>query len=438
MDMFSSNEDRLADSERIKHILACMNYNASFSALPGDSELINTVIENRPNCFDYLEFPEYIVAINKGIPDPQFKGDRIIVAKDGSFHLIFRKSDGFTAKWGKTADDDPTHCPWGSEIADIEITTACSGIRGMNPDGSTGDDSTRRPCMFCYKSNNPNGSYMSFDKFKKIFDLINQPKTLTQIAFGVDAQCKTNPDVWKIMDYCIENDVTPNVTVADIDKETAENIVKHCGACAVSCYERNKNCCYDAIKLITDTATRLKKSHFKCNMHLMVSAETANFVKEVLEDRLNDKRLKNMHAIVMLSLKQKGRGVAYHKMDDDTRKEVINWLLDNGIAWGSDSCGANHIFEAIKDRPNANELKSFIEPCESFGMFSQYINVDGIMFPCSFIEGEGEWKDGIDLLKINDFSKEVWNGERISKAREEMIHLASCNGGCTKCPYYDV
>ena len=108
----------------------------------------------------------------------------------------------------------------------------------------------------CYKSNQPNGSYMPFDTFKVVFDKMNQPRTMTQIAFGVDAECVTNPDVWRIMDYCNENGVTPNVTVADISKETAENIVRRCGACAVSCYERNRNCCYDSIKLLTDEAKR--------------------------------------------------------------------------------------------------------------------------------------------------------------------------------------
>lgn len=268
-------------------------------------------------------------------------GDRIVDALDGSYHFRFKKSSGYTMKWGRTQKDDPTHCPWGNEIADIEITTSCSGIHDKN--------GKRQPCDFCYKSNCATGTYMDFDTFKKVFDKMNAPKTMTQIAFGVDAQCKTNPDVWKIMDYCLENNVTPNITVADIDEETAMNIVSRCGACAVSAYERNKDCCYDSIKLLTDEAKRQSKEYFQVNMHLLVSHETESFVFEVLNDVLHDERLMGMGAVVLLSLKQKGRGKAFGKMDDEIYQKVIDFLQDNKISYGSDSCGANRLATCLKN-----------------------------------------------------------------------------------------
>lgn len=73
------------------------------------------------------------------------KGDRFIRGKDNKFHMYFRKSDGFTAKWGMTFRDDPAYNPYGNEIADIEITKCCRGIRVPNGDGSF----TRKPCVFC-------------------------------------------------------------------------------------------------------------------------------------------------------------------------------------------------------------------------------------------------------------------------------------------------
>ena len=60
------------------------------------------------------------------------EGNRFISGKDHGFHMLFRKSDGFTAKWGKTFAEDPAFNPFGNEIADIEITTRCSGIRDVN------------------------------------------------------------------------------------------------------------------------------------------------------------------------------------------------------------------------------------------------------------------------------------------------------------------
>lgn len=488
-------------------------------------------------------------------------GDRTVDARDGSYHFRFRKSSGYTMKWGRTKKEDPTHCPWGNEIADIEITTSCFGIQ---------KNGKRQPCDFCYKSNCAQGTYMDFDTFKKIFDKMNAPKTMTQIAFGVDAQCKTNPDVWKIMDYCNENNVTPNVTVADIDEETARNIVSRCGACAVSAYERNKDCCYDSIKLLTDEAKRQGKVYFQVNMHLLVSYETENFVFEVLNDRLHDKRLTDMGAVVLLSLKRKGRGVAFGKMDNGTYQKVIDFLQDHHISYGSDSCGANRLVDCLKnyhkpekyieeamsmccrdgkchiatlgartpldwsaatsheslsveylsfmhtlnvnkecighndailmDKDNVvfksrcdfEKAKRFviprlapkdgkpayryfsyelsdvreadteyikpvlvklateeavhrlnsalvsIEPCEST-KFSIFVNVNGEVFPCSFVEKEPGWETGIDLKsdKYVNFTTQVWNHPRIIEWRKMSCSCADCDNRC-KCPHYEI
>lgn len=355
---------------------------------------------------------------------------RKISSNDHSFNLLFRRSDGFTCKYGKTLKEDPPYCPWGNEIADIEITTSCRGIRDK--------DGNRKPCPFCYKSNNANGSYMTFETFKKIFDLINQSKTMTQIAFGVDAECKGNPDVWKIMDYCLSKQVVPNVTVADIDVETAHNIVLRCGACAVSAYKRDKNRCYDSIKVLTDEAKSQGKSNFKVNIHLLVSDETKDFCKEVIEDREHDSRLKDMNAIVLLSLKKKGRGRLFHTIDFEVRKDIIEYMLEKGIPFGMDSCGANAFLEIIKGRKDEKQLASMVENCESL-LYSLYINVDGVLFPCSFMEGEGDWKEGIDLKngQFSDFTKEVWNHPRVKEWRDQAVN-SICENGCNSCPFYQI
>lgn len=68
-------------------------------------------------------------------------GDKLIHANDSSYHFKFRKKDGLTMKWGATVKDDPTHSPFGPEIADIELTKVCAGVR--NPEG------VYTPCRFC-------------------------------------------------------------------------------------------------------------------------------------------------------------------------------------------------------------------------------------------------------------------------------------------------
>ena len=56
-------------------------------------------------------------------------GNRYIHGKDNKFNMYFRKSDGFTAKWGETFDEDPAYNPFGNEIADIESVSRHSQQR---------------------------------------------------------------------------------------------------------------------------------------------------------------------------------------------------------------------------------------------------------------------------------------------------------------------
>lgn len=96
-----------------------------------------------------IDNPSYEVWINEN-------QDRYIHAKDNSFNMIFFKNNGFTVKWGKDFDENPAFNPFGNEIADIEITKACKGIR--NKDGN------RIPCKFCF----PAGTMITLDNGKKI------------------------------------------------------------------------------------------------------------------------------------------------------------------------------------------------------------------------------------------------------------------------------
>ena len=50
--------------------------------------------------------------------------------KSKDFNLYFDKETGYTETWGKTKKDDPEFCQYGPIIADIEISTQCSGTNG--------------------------------------------------------------------------------------------------------------------------------------------------------------------------------------------------------------------------------------------------------------------------------------------------------------------
>lgn len=359
-------------------------------------------------------------------------GNRFVSGKDGGFNMLFRKSDGFTAKWGKTFADDPAFNPYGNEIADIEITKRCSGIRDKN--------GNHTPCPWCYKSNCSKGDYMDFETFKKLFDILNEAKTMTQIAFGTDASLddNANPDYWKIFEYCKSNGVTPNVTVADVSEETAKKMVQTFGACAVSYYPLiNKERCYDSVEKIIRNAKAIGKK-MAVNIHCLLADETYAGVMELLDDMKTDKRLAGLNAIVFLSLKQKGRGIHFNKLEYEKFKNIIERCMKENIPYGMDSCSANKFIKSLDelvDEKKKQEIINFIEPCEAT-QFSSFFDCYGNYYPCSFMEREGEWKNGIALKDIKNI-RDIWYEKRVVDWRNESMKNINCLG-CNKCHHFDV
>ena len=325
--------------------------------------------------------------------------------KSPDYNFVFNTTNGFFARWGKTEDDDPDWSPFGPEIMDIEISTVCS-----------------RQCLWCYKSNIKYGDYMEFETFKTMFDKF--PKHLTQIAFGI-GDIDGNPDMWKIMDYCRDNNVIPNVTINGerMTDERYDRLVKTCGAVAVSLYD--KDTCYNAVKNLTD------KGMEQVNIHCLLSKLTYEKCCNVLRDRIADPRLAKLNAVVFLWLKPKGERNTLKQLDSMEKfKELIDLAVKVGGKFGFDSCTANNFLEAVKDDKNYELYKTMSEPCEST-LFSYYINVDGIGYPCSFSEGEPEFS-GVDVLGCEDFVRDVWNAEETKMFRTRVL------SNCRSCPVYNL
>jgi len=323
-------------------------------------------------------------------------------------NYLFNKKNGHTLTWGKTPEDDAIWNKYGPFLADIEITTICG-----------------RGCSFCYKSNTESGTWMRFETFKTIFNKL--PDTLTQIAFGVDEKCESNPDVWDIMHYCRDNGIIPNVTVANITPKTADKLVEVCGAVAVSRYA-NEDDCYNSVKLLTDRGLE------QTNIHLMLSHQTGVSAFQTLTSMRKDKRLRKLNAIVFLSLKRKGRaGENYHRISPEGFEDLIQTCLERKIPFGFDSCSATKFMRYIGDKvryqedyvvdrnsPNYKEFEKFVEPCES-SLFSVYIDVHGNYYPCSFCEGQGAWRQGVSVLECDDFIEDIWMNEKTKDFRAELI-----------------
>ena len=368
------------------------------------------------------------------------------VISSPNYNLVFDMETGNMMRWGKTPDDDPTMCPWGPEIADVEISTVCNGIgRSME---------TRQPCSWCYKSNTGTGENMSLETFKNVFAHLNAANTLTQIAFGI-GDIDSNPDLWDIMAYCRKNNVIPNITVngMGIDSYVAAKLASTCGAVAVSHYgPAHENNCFNTVESLAEAGLK------QVNIHKLLSKQTISGCYDLIDKVRTakdskhgpfalDRRLAGLKAIVFLLLKPKGdRNSLDSIVSMEDYQKLMDYAQASGVAVGMDSCSAPM---ALKTLP-ASVIPS-VEPCEST-LFSIYVNTQGEMFPCSFTEGTPGWETGIDLtgpVPSDDRCKvqtamAMWYHPRVLVWRAALQKSSSgCSGCgtqqyCRSCPVYDI
>jgi len=347
--------------------------------------------------------------------------------KSDNYNWVFNSSNGFFKRWGSTKEEDPLFSPFGPELCDMEISTICSG-----PDGTS--------CPWCYKSNTPVGGNMSYETFKTIFKKL--PHNVSQIAFGI-GDIDGNPDLWNIMNYCRHNDhnrmVIPNITIngANLTEDNIVNFSLLCGSIAVSRYKHCVDVCYDAVKKLTDHEMK------QVNIHQILSKDTIDDCFQVIEDFENDERLEKLNAVVFLLLKPKGKRNYLHTFDSEdliNLQKLVGYCLKNNISIGFDSCSTPWFLESLNGLTNEHTRKAIeqlVEPCESFGFFSSYINYEGKYFPCSFCEESHEdWMDGFDVLKCDDFLTDIWYSPLLNKWRNIMIERRL--EGNTHCPIWNI
>ena len=291
----------------------------------------------------------------------------------------------------------------------------------------------------CYKANNLKGVNLSFDDFKTMIDKMphftqtvngqaERSFLLTQVAFGADSKAESNPELFKMMAYCRELGVIPNITVSDVSDSVIRQLCDVCGAVAVSRYN-DKQVCYDIVRKLSEGGLS------QPNIHCLLSSQTFDWCMETVRDAAAG-NIPGLNAIVFLSLKKKGRakkgfdGVIFEQFRD-----LFLWCFKNNVAIGFDSCSASRFMRLVKNEASIEETirKRYIEccePCES-GLFSFYTGVDGCYYACSFAEGEKGWEQGLSLLNCEDFHKDIWYHPKNVKWRESLI--ASGKDGCRKC-----
>lgn len=319
------------------------------------------------------------------------ENDKAKILSSPRYNYIFNKETGMFMRWGAKKSDDPQWSEYGCEIADIEISEVCT-----------------KGCRFCYKSNTACGKNMTLEKFKEVFAAL--PHTLTQIAFGI-GDIDGNPDLEAILAYTRSKGVIPNITINAHNMTPAQYdmLVKYCGAVAVSLYDYDE--CYGAVHQLSVRGMK------QVNIHCLLSAETYDKCMKVIHDASEDSRLVGaLNAIVFLHLKPRGRAIKnnFHVPSMQQFEIIVKSALAHGVGFGFDSCSAN---KAAKVLPA--EYHQMIEPCEST-LFSCYINVDGLAFPCSFAEGEYA---GVDVTTHKNF----WYSDEYKSFRDKCL---KCNRDC--------
>jgi len=330
------------------------------------------------------------------------------------YNYVFGKSDGFFARFGETKESDGNLKLGLPEILDIEISTVCSGVNN-------------KVCSFCYKANSPKGEYMTFDTFKQIIDKMQ--RTLTQVAFGI-GDIEANPDMWRMFEYCREIGIIPNLTVngEGITDEIADKLTSILGACAVSLYDIDKT--YGTVKKLTDRGLN------QTNIHAFLSEETYDKCMKLMQDTKTDERLKNLNAVVFLSLKKKGRAEnGFTQLAQEKFNTLVEYAFTNEVRIGFDSCSSFKFYNSILNKTNFNEIWSSVEPCEAC-LYSSYVDVKGDYYPCSFsADAHEDWKEGINVINSETFLSGVWYSEKVEKWRNTFINNRDAK---IACPFYEI
>ena len=369
--------------------------------------------------------------------------------KSDGYNFFFNKKDGFFIRWGKSSDyskklDEKQDLDFKMKFFSLwsniwkEKFNLKEFIADLDTDGSFDVTAVEivdweiselcdANCGFCYKSNvSYNGKNISFENFKKTFKKL--PLSVTTIAYGIGS-ISLCPDLFDILNYTRSHGIIPTITINGFaTNEELDKLSSVVGACAVSIYNKNKS--YDCIKRLTDNGLE------QCNIHALICEETYEKTLEILNDIKTDSRLSKLRAIVMLSLKEKGRSIGkYHKLSQEKFDTLFKFAIDNNIGFGFDSCSAAKAFSFIDRHPEYDYMRTYIEPCEAGGKYSSYLNVNSDYFPCSFSEGQNEWKTGLSVSKCENFMKEIWFNEKTRKFGDGVKKCRECNIGCS---IYDV
>ena len=388
-----------------------------------------------------------------------------------NFNIFYNKETGYAERWGATRndEDDPALCELGPTIMDMEL---CKDVHPNEEHKYVNElkiehNTCKGGCKFCYKSNSftKYSHYLSLTKFKYLLmqlanthvkinnelvffndeiiyndekiKAIDYPELnwdtdicncspLLQLAFGI-TNLTANPELLPICAFANKIGITPNITCHGKDEVSdsfLEGLCNMCGAVSVSKYDKERT--YNFIERLHYSGAR------QINMHLLVAEETYDDIQNTFIDMKNDKRLAFVDSVILLFLKQRGRGEGFHTISEEKANQMFKSALDNDIKFGFDICCSHRFRNFVNKYPNQDlNIPNVYDFCDS-SRFSGYTNTLGEYCPCSFIEDNGIWLNGPNVFKCHNFIDDIWNGEKQQLYRSVLL------GNNNHCIYYEV
>lgn len=337
--------------------------------------------------------------------------------KKNSFYEMWNPTNGFYFRTGVIdeggfdTDKDPFQRCFPALI-DIGIMGNCAnGLDGICLASGTQ----------CYQ-NGPNVEKPNMDVtlFEKIIKQCNDK--VYQVALGGRGDVNKHKDFEQILKICTDNGIVPNYTTSgyELTWQQVEITKKYCGAVAVSWY-RNEHTHRALNMLISEGITT--------NIHYVLGNSTIDEAIELLSTTELEDR--GVNAIVFLLHKPVGLGSQDDVLDiKDEKVQQFFSIVDNfkgNLQIGFDSCSVPGILNTCSKIDIAS-----VDTCEA-GRFSAYIDAQGFMYPCSFDNQLGRWKEDLNHLTI----QEVWDGEKFENFRNHFRNSCSgctikaeCLGGC--------
>jgi radical SAM protein with 4Fe4S-binding SPASM domain len=269
----------------------------------------------------------------------------------------------------------------------------------------------------CYQNATLDGHIMTLAQFKQILDLL--PKTVNQIALG-GGEPLEHPEFVGFLQACREHDIVPNFTTNGdhMTKELAAEVVKYCGACAISWHDGEGK--FRAVDLLEEAGMRP-------NVHFLLSKSTLPDAITLLKDptKILGQSMGKIAAVVFLLYKPQGRATSEDILQPCEMLDEFFELAtsDPPVGVGFDSCSVPMVLSNTKVPP------ILMETCEST-RFSLYIDAYGNVLPCSF--SKGKWEE-FNIFECEDFYKDVWMNPLIVKFRERQLAMVE---RCSECPHW--